>query len=122
MTSTTTHFILKGFSEIQGFRVFAFEGIEADRTRDAFTVKTDLGLTRRYGIRLQELPLLCRAVLEREHNGGATRTFTYTEQDMCEHARLAELQETSARHRKSRRPGSLSHAGEEPAAPDHVAS
>ena len=117
MASSATQFILKGFSEIEGFRVFAFEGIEANRTRTAFTVKTNLGLTRRYGIRLQELPLLCRAVLEREHLGGEARTFTYTEQDMCDHARLAALREAANKQRKPRRPASPGHTEEQTVPP-----
>jgi len=49
-------FVLKGFSEDMGFRIFAFDGIAADRTHVKYTVKDDLALTRNYGIRLQELP------------------------------------------------------------------
>jgi hypothetical protein len=100
-----TQFILKGFSEVTGFRIFAFEGISADRTRAPFTVRTDLALTRRYGIRLQELPLLCRAVLERLHEGGENRAFTYTEADMCLYASCAAARDEAAKRRRPpRRP------------------
>jgi hypothetical protein len=74
-------FNLLGFTESTGFRVFAFEGINADRTRTGFTVRADLALTRRYGIRLQELPLLCRGLLERQL-GEEVRMLTFTEADM----------------------------------------
>ena len=98
-------FLLKGFSEISGFRIFAFERIAADRTRTAFTVRTDLALTRRYGIRLQELPLLCRAVLERHHDGAEQTAFTYTEEDMSLHADSAAARDEAAKKRKpARRP------------------
>lgn len=53
METTKMQFILTGFSEITGCRVFAFDGIAEDRTRGSFTVKADLALTRRYGIRLR---------------------------------------------------------------------
>jgi len=97
-------FLLKGFSEVMGFRTFQFESVAADRTRTAFTVRTDLALTRRYGIRLQELPLLCRAVLERNHEA-EERAFTYTEQDMCVYASCAAARDEAARKRKpARRP------------------
>lgn len=76
-------FILKGFSQVMEFRIFAFDGIAADRTRMAFTVRTDTALTQRYGIRLQELPLLCRELLERRGGVEEKRAFTYTEEDMC---------------------------------------
>ena len=58
-------FVLVGFSSDLGFRVFSFEGIAEDRTRTRFAVRTDLALIRNYGIRVQELPILCRGLLER---------------------------------------------------------
>ena len=99
-------FVLKGFSEVTGCRVFAFEGVAADRSRTDFTVKTDLALARRYGIRLQELPLLCKAVLERKIEGDAdTRTFTYSEADMGQYADSAAARVEAAKNRKpARRP------------------
>lgn len=110
MESAKMQFILKGFSQAMGFRVFAFEGIAADRTRTVFTVRTDLALTRRYGIRLQELPLLCRKVLERRDEGENKRTFTYTEEDMCLHASdCAAARDAAAQKRKSPRRPSTSH-------------
>jgi hypothetical protein len=90
-------FTLKGFSEVVGLRVFVFEGINADRQRGVFTVSADLGLTRRYGIRLQELPLLCRSVLDRCHDGGARREFAYTEEEMRLHAAAAREQSEKSR-------------------------
>ena len=100
MQTPKMQFILTGFSEIAGFRVFAFEGIAADWTRTAFTVRTNLALTRRYGIRLQELPLLCRAVLERSDDE-EQRALTFTEEDMRLHADGVALREKAARQRKS---------------------
>jgi len=75
-------FILTGFTQDVGFRVFAFEGIAADRARTNFTVRADLGLIKGYGIRIQELPLLCRSLLERREAEGDTRGLTFTEEDM----------------------------------------
>ncbi|MBC7924140.1 MAG: hypothetical protein H7039_00635 [Bryobacteraceae bacterium] len=80
-------FVLAGFSEETGFRVFAFEGIDADRTRSAFSVRTNLALTRRYGIRLQELPLLCQGLLERRDQSDDARAYTFTEAEMMLHAK-----------------------------------
>src|SRR5689334_13210303 len=45
-------------------------------------VRADLALTHRYGIRVQELPLLCRGILERRKEDEAQQTFTYTGVDM----------------------------------------
>jgi len=91
-------FVLKGFTQDIGFRVFAFDGVAADRTRTAFTVRTDLALIRQYGIRVQELPLLCRGVLERQE-GEAERAMTFTEDGMRLHAD-AQTAEREAAQRK----------------------
>jgi hypothetical protein len=79
-------FTLTGFTQDAGFRVFAFEGLAADRSRTKFTVRTDLALIRNYGIRVQELPLLCRALLERREETDRERTWTFTEDEMRLHA------------------------------------
>lgn len=105
MERSKTQFILKGFSEELGFRIFAFEGIAADRTRSNFTVRTDLALSRHYGIRLQELPLLCRAILEERYEAASEQAFTYTEEDMSSFAARAAARDEAAKQRKApRRP------------------
>src|SRR5580698_58629 len=84
-------FVLTGFTEHLGFRVFDFEGITAGHGRNKFTVKTELALTRTYGIRLQELPLLCRGLLDRLEESSEVHTLTLTEEHMrtCADERLA---------------------------------
>jgi len=100
-----TQFILKGFTEALGFRIFAFEGVATDRTRTDFTVKTDLALSRRYGIRLQELPLLCRALLEQRDETAPGQSFTYGEEEMSLFAARAAARDEAAKQRKPpRRP------------------
>ena len=94
-------FILTGFTQNAGFRVFAFEGIAGDRTRTAFTVRTDLALIRRYGIRIQELPLLCRGLLEQRDEGEQERTMTFTEAGMRLHADNCAAERDAARKNKS---------------------
>jgi|SRR3954449_452393 len=79
-------FILTGFTQNTGVRVFTFDGIGADQTRTGFIVKTDLALSRKYDIRLQELPLLCRELLERRDQAEEARTFTFSEAEMIAHA------------------------------------
>lgn len=76
-------YILTGFTHDMGFRVFAFEGVGKDQVRTAYKVRADLALIRRYGIRVQELPLLCRGILEGRDEGQEQRAFTYSEADMC---------------------------------------
>ena len=75
-------FILTGFSQEPGARVFAFEGVLEDRSRATFTVRADLALALKHGIPLQDLPLLCRGVLEKQYEGRPERSFAFTEEDM----------------------------------------
>jgi hypothetical protein len=98
-------FVLTGFTQDLGCRVFAFEGIAVDRNRTAFTVRADLALIRRYGIQIQELPLLCRSVLERRDEGSEAQTFIFTEEEMrtCAVARAAAKDEAAQRRRPPRR-------------------
>jgi hypothetical protein len=98
-------FTLTGFRQDTGIRVFAFEGTADDRTRTAFTVRTDLALSRRYGIQLQELPLLCRGLLERRDSLDVGRTVTFTEEEMQLHATGRAAEREAAQRRKApRRP------------------
>ncbi len=100
-------YILTGFTHDMGFRVFAFEGVGEDRARTEYRVKADLALIRRYNIRVQELPLLCRALLEQRKDGEEQRTFTYTEADMCLYADAATARHEAAQRKKApRRPPS----------------
>jgi hypothetical protein len=101
-------FILIGFTQDLGFRVFTFEGMGKDQLRTEFLVKADLALTRRYDIPLQELPLMCRGLLERRNEGEEKRTLTFTEDEMCLYARQrAAEREAAAQKRKARRPPSM---------------
>jgi hypothetical protein len=88
--SQLMQFILTGFTQDREFRVFAFEGINSDRVRTPFTVRADLALSRTYGIRLQELPLMCRAILERREEDpeevNSPNALTFTEDAMRLHA------------------------------------
>jgi len=93
-------YILTGFTHDMDFRVFAFECVAEDRSRTACSVKADLSLLRRYGIHVQDLPLLCRGILERRNADEPQFAFTYTEADMCQHASVCAAQ-AEARKRKT---------------------
>jgi len=97
-------FILTGFTQDTGFRVFAFEGVAIGQLRTIFTVRADLALSRRYGIAMQELPLLCRAVLERRSESDDQRDFTFTEGDMTLHSDLVRAAIESHKKKGPRRP------------------
>jgi len=112
MQSPKIQFVLKGFREETGCRVFVFDGIEVDRSRSEYTVETDLAMSRRYGIRLQELPLLCRALLEELGADEKKRSFTYSEEHMGAHASVEAARAEAARKRKPpRRPANTNQLG-----------
>ena len=98
-------FILTGFTQDMGFRVFAFEGVKVDRTRAPYTVRADLGLIRKYGIQVQELPLLCRALLDKGGECEEKRALIFSEDDMQLRAKdCAIAREKAAMRRPPRRP------------------
>ena len=79
-------FVLTGFKQEMGFRVFAFARVDADRTRTEYTVKADLAMSRRYSIPMQELPLLCRNLLARREDLEDASAVTFGEEEMCQYA------------------------------------
>lgn len=99
-------YILTGFTHDLGFRVFAFECIGEDRVRIAFSVRADLALARKYGIRTQELPLLCRSILEQRDGSDTDRIFTYTEAAMSLRADLCAVEAAAQKRKPPRRPPS----------------
>src|SRR5438874_11837597 len=99
-----TQYTITGFTHESGFRVFAFEWVGEDRVRTEYTVRVDLGLIRKYGIRVQELPLLCRGLLERAGEGEQKCTATFTEEEMRLHAHnCAAARDAAIQKRKSPR-------------------
>jgi hypothetical protein len=93
-TAQPMQFTLTGFTQDTGCRVFAYEGIGEDRVRMRFTVRADLAMSRKYGIRLQELPLMCLGILERSvvaaetgaAQKAADRKLTYSEAAMMQYS------------------------------------
>lgn len=80
-------FLLTGFTHDKDFRIFSFESIGADRIWSKCTVRADLGVARKYGIQMQELPLLCRGLLDRlelsaQKPVGDTLSLTFTEDEI----------------------------------------
>jgi hypothetical protein len=96
-------FVLTGFTQNSGVRVFTFERIEEDRTRTEFLVTTDLALSRKYDIRMQELPLLCRKLLEKREAGEVGQTLSFSEEEMILHARSGAA-EVDVRRKKYSKP------------------
>ena len=103
--SATPQFILRGFSQTGGIRIYAFEGI-GDGRRTDYTVEVDLTLIPGYGIRIQDLPLLCRELLQQRVVPDEIGSVIFTEQDMRSHAERRAAERDEAEHRKKlpRRP------------------
>ncbi len=105
METVKANFILKDFRQVADFRVFTFERIAADHSRSLFTVGADMALARRHRIRLQELPLLCKALLDQQTDSGEVRMLVFTEGDMRRVVnREAERAEAARQRRTPRRP------------------
>ncbi len=96
-------FILTGFRQDARYRVFEFEGIAADRSRSAFAVRADLGLIRQFGIRVQELPLICRSLLDQMGDAPGRHAITFTAERMQQHAQRCAGAIADAQARRSRR-------------------
>jgi len=69
-------------------RRFVFERSGAPGVREKFTVEADTVMARRYRIAMQELPLLCRRLLDAPDADGS-RALVFTEAHMSTHAGLA---------------------------------
>jgi hypothetical protein len=99
-------YVLTGFQQDNNIRRYAFQGIAGDRSRTDFTVNVDLSLIRRYEISVQELPLLCRHLLE-EQVAEQDRTVEFTEDAMRGHASIRAAAQLAADQKKvHRRPPS----------------
>lgn len=94
--------VLAGFRTFDNIRRYYFDVVAEDRSRQHVTVGADLDLIRRYRIPLQELPLLCRRLLE-EH--AEIETIMFTERDMARYASERDAQtNASMQKRQARRP------------------
>lgn len=98
-------FTMTGFSEDLGIRRYKFKGTFVNRTSREFAVDTDVSLARKYRIGLQELPLLCRRLLEKEPER-IDQIVVFTEALMREHSDNCAAEDRAAieRRKAHRRP------------------
>jgi len=94
-------FFLTGFSQAAGVRTYAFQ-CRVDANKLDYTVAVDLALISGYGIRIQDLPLLCRELLQ-QGEPGEKSAFVFTEQLMHTHADKLAAARLEADHRKHSR-------------------
>lgn len=83
MGQNRPNFVLTGFGHNLGFRVFEFDCIDEARTRTRHTVRADLTLVRKYGVHIQELPLLCRRLLDESEAPGLSLTLSEADMIAC---------------------------------------
>ncbi|MBY0374038.1 MAG: hypothetical protein K2Q23_08580 [Bryobacteraceae bacterium] len=97
-------YVLTGFVHDGQYRVYRFDGLAPHQERVPFTVRADLSLLRRYSIQIQDLPLLCRTVLEERVDTDEERTLTFTERQMrvLAEARLEAKNAAAAKRRPIR--------------------
>jgi hypothetical protein len=99
-----TQYVLTGFTQAAGIRTYAFES-RVDARWIACTVAVDLALIPGYGIRIQDLPLLCRELLQHQAKPEEIGPFFFTEQEMRSHAeKLAIVKEKSEHRKKQSKP------------------
>jgi hypothetical protein len=95
-------FLLTGYTQTAGIRLYAFES-RVEARRIDYTVEVNLALIPGYGIRIQDLPLLCQGLLHHRAEGDETCAFVFTEQHMRSHAEELARARTDAEHRKNSR-------------------
>lgn len=99
-----TDFMLTGFHQLQGIRYYVYHGHHDDGSLSEFTVDADVRLLRKHGIALQELPLLCRRLLEKQNPETSPKAVTFTEELMKEQAdQRAALKQAAQQKKKSYR-------------------
>ena len=94
-----TQFLLTSFTQAAGIRTYAFEGRIGTQRTD-YKVAVDLALIPRYGIRIQDLPLLCRELLQQQEQSEEPSAVVFTEQRMRCHAEELAVRRVEADHRK----------------------
>lgn len=92
-------FLLSGFTQAAGIRIYTFEG-RVDAKRIDYTVEVDLALIPGYGIRIQDLPLLCRELLQQGTQPDEISAVVFTEQGMRSHADKLATAREEAEHKK----------------------
>jgi hypothetical protein len=98
-------FTLTGFRQDLNVRRYVFQGVASDRSKTVFTVGADITLASKHSIPLQELPLLCRQLLESLEGIDDTR-LTFTEEHMLGYVmrRTASKEAADSKRKVHKRP------------------
>jgi hypothetical protein len=111
-------FVLTGFSQENNIRRYTFQALPAGNSKPVatnkkeWTVSADLSLMRKHKIPLQELPLLCKRLVEAQADQAKEDTLMFTERDMLGYASNRTAAELAAEVKKrARRMPSSSRVG-----------
>jgi len=100
----TLGFVLTGFRQYRSVRHYAFDYVSGKDKREACVVCADLNLLQKHKIPLQEVPLLCRRLLETA-DVGARERLEFSETDMLSYnANRSAQQKVNAKKKKHRVP------------------
>lgn len=98
-------FILLGFDQSPSTREFRFEIIKADHCRAPVVVVADLSLAHEHNIKLQDLPLLCRELLQHsEADALSAGLITLTKTHMVASSLAARIASEEKKARRVREP------------------
>jgi hypothetical protein len=94
-------YVLTNFQQQLNIRRFFFKGTNAAKERLEYIVGIDLTWARKYGIPVQELPLLCVRFLEQRTDDLQPRGVNFTEAQMANYAseRDAEKKRSESKRR-----------------------
>jgi hypothetical protein len=103
-------YIFTGFRQMNAIRQFDFDCVAEDRTRTQVTIGADLALARKHFILMQDLPLLCRRMLETSEDGSRTEPMMLTEANML--AVETAIRAAKAEKKPARKPFGANRLGE----------
>ncbi len=83
MKNEAVQILFTGFRDAAGIRRFEFDLIGNDHSHTECVVTADTTLARKYDIHLQELPLLCRRLLDESGAEQPGQPISLTEQHMA---------------------------------------
>lgn len=102
------NYVFVGFKQKDSIRYLSFQGIGEDNVRTDFVVKADISMFRRYSGTIQELPLLCRRLLESRQPDEQSGSVVFTEEAMQLHAGgIAERAAAAQKTKQARRDAAL---------------
>jgi hypothetical protein len=104
-------YVLAGFRQVDNVRLYYFDARgENLKPGQQATVSADLNLVRKYKIPLQELPLLCRRLLDLRAD---VETIVFSEPDMVRYvSERAAAQAALKEKRKAHSPQASDHSGQ----------